>query len=297
MQRTDFNSSGSGGTVMMGGNSGVPTQALGTIPKFYMDTVIDGVASREKGHVVYTEVEMVLILFAGTNNQTVRRKVLDHDRQTYRDAYRAFKDSMDDRPLTGTPITEWAHVSRATAETLRMRNIRTVEELANLHDGQIMDLGMGGRQLVNDAIAYLKIRSGTADAMAMSRQMEDMQAQLDRLSAANRQLEGQLDAAERSVQLAAAVAGRNVTPDQIQQSFTPSPRDEPTDPGLDAMLLEANGLDAGNVRAMAEVQRSSDERQQQEDEKTSGRKPRGRAAKAKEKVEDLKLNVKPIEAE
>ncbi|WP_299933653.1 hypothetical protein [uncultured Pelagimonas sp.] len=288
MQRTDFFGGDSGGTSFMGGDAGVPTQAIGTIPRFYMDTVIDGVASREKGHVCYTEVEMVLILFAGTNNQTVRRKVLDHDRRVYRDAYAAFRNGIEgDGPIDGTPLVEWPQINRAVAETLRMRNIRTVEELANLSDHQVMDLGMGGRQLVSSAVNYLKIRSGTADAVSMAAELAELKAQVERQQIANRNLEQQLSASERAVELAAAVAGRNVTPDQIQQSFTPGPEDEPTDPALDAMLLEANGLNPGNARAMADVQARQPE---PEKDDASSRKPRTR------KMKDLPRNDKPIEA-
>jgi hypothetical protein len=293
MIRSDLSGVGSDGQEFVPGTAGLPSQAKGVFPRFYMDTVIDGAASRQAGKLVYQDVEMVYLVFAGSNGQTVRRKVLMEDQQNYPREYAAFKNGIaSDDQVQGTPITSAPFLSRGQAETLRARNIRSVEELANLQDGLIMELGMGGRQLVLDARSFLQAQSGTADTIAMMRELEELRAENARLTSDNDNLNGQLDAAERSVELAASIAGRNVTPQQIQANFTPSPEDEPTDPAMDAMLLQANGLTPNSTQAAA-AQKKSDA--QKKAAATKPRQPSKRAGLAK--VKELPVNEATIEAE
>lgn len=288
--RSDLTGIDGMGSAFMPGAHGVPTQDIGVIPQFYMDTEVDGMETRKQGKPVYKNVEMVHVIFAGSNGQTIRRKVLAEDMQRWPQHYKAFKEgNADDEFIQGTPVTQAPFLSRAQAQTLRARNISSVEQLANLNDGQIMDLGMGGRQLVNDARRFLKAQSGTADTVSMMRKLEELEREVSRLNTQNSTLEGQLNASERAVELAAAVAGRNVTPEQIQANFTPSPEDEPTDPAMDAMLLEMNGLKPTGPQVAAKQAAQPEP------------KPRARNKPHKGpglgKVKDLPVNDTPLEAE
>lgn len=287
MLRQDFNNPTNDGQTFMSGSGQLPTQALGTIPRFYMDTVVDGMASREAGSLVYKQVEMVLILFAGSNNQSVRRKVLDHDKRFYSAAYELFKrnESQEDH-IEGTPLSQWPGINRAQAETMRHMNIHSVEQLANLSDAQVMDLGMGGNSMRAKAIDFLQVRSGTADQLALMQQVRDMQAQMASLQAANKDMSERLAASTRAVQLASDIARHDLSPAQIEQSYVPTADDRPTDPLMDAMLAQANGLEVKNLQAAAAVQASFDER--------SGAK-RGRPPKAEGEAPSLAINQKLIE--
>lgn len=238
------------GTAFLGSNAGVPTQAVGVIPQFYMGTEIDGNASRRQGRIIHKNVEMVLLLFAGSNNQSIRRKVLPEDQKAYAQQYRAFKTQNAQVP-DGTALTEWPSIDRATAETLKLMNILTVEQLANLSDGQLMDLGMGGGKLRQKAIDWLQISQGTADAMQMAEKLRDMQSQIDALTRDNEALQTTVENQSRVAEIAANVSGgRNPLTSGLQ-----APLSEPaSDPSLDRMLLEANGLDPSNAAAAADVQ-------------------------------------------
>lgn len=80
-------------------------------------------------------------------------------------AYQAWK-SGHEVPVNGTPLAAWAGVTAEKAEVLRRFSIRTVEEVANLGEGQLEKIQLPGmRDLRKQAAIFLQGK-GAADAAA-----------------------------------------------------------------------------------------------------------------------------------
>lgn len=259
--RQDFGVSDQSGVRTHSPNGSMPSQAISVVPHFYMDTQVDGMASAKAGRLVYKSVEMVLITFAGASSQTIRRKVLDHDRIEYRAHYERFKEGTKEVKLDGTDLRGWPMIDRATAETLAAMNVRTVEQLANLSDTDIMSLGMNGRPLRQKAIDWLQISSGASEAMAMADQIRQLQEQLAATQQQNKVLEDRVTAANRISQMINASAGQNaMSADDLAQVADMQERDQGPSPEMARMLAEANGLNPDLVRATHAAQEAQDHR-------------------------------------
>jgi hypothetical protein len=88
----------------------------------------------------------------------------------------------EERAAIGTPIEEWSGLSRSRAAELKAMNIFTVEEFADVQDGQLGKLGMGTRTEREKARAYLAQASGGADVSAMAAQIAQLTEMVERLS-------------------------------------------------------------------------------------------------------------------
>lgn len=150
---------------------------------------IDGKASKAAGHDVFKDVEYVKLVAPGDKNSLYFQPADDRARKRFPRAYAAFK-SRGEVPVEGTPINQWAVISRSTALTLRAAHIHTVEALAGIHDTHIDRMGFAGRDLRTKAQAWLADRAGSAATLklagekeALAKQLEGMQAQLMAITA------------------------------------------------------------------------------------------------------------------
>jgi hypothetical protein len=170
-------------------------------------------ASKKAGHDVYVEDEYVKIAIPGDRNSFYFQPALDDHRQRFPNAYRAFKDKSL-TPHQGTPIEQWAVISRSLALTMRACNIHTVEALAAVHDGHIAKFGFNARELRERAQAWLaEQKEGAAsqklvaEKQALRDELDGLKAQmaaiLDRISPDERK---RLEAQAQSVPVAAPKA-------------------------------------------------------------------------------------------
>ena len=120
-------------------------------------------------------------------------------------------------PLSGTPLNEWALLKRPQIAELNYRNIRTVEDLAELSDLAVQNLGMGGQMLRVRARAYLD----DAEREAMSTKLV---AENDTLRMRISTLETQVDAlGAQLVQMTRAQEFERTRP--IPPTYIPSVHD------------------------------------------------------------------------
>jgi hypothetical protein len=131
---------------------GPPAQELR--PDFFMDSVKDEVASRDAGREIWRDIERVRIIIPGAVASIVVKNVDNSHRERWPGEYEAFKAGRE-APVSGTALEAWPILSRAQIAELRHLQIRTVEELANLSDAQVQNIGMGGMRLRELAAAYL----------------------------------------------------------------------------------------------------------------------------------------------
>lgn len=152
-------------------------QARPAIPVFFVEAVKNTFRSEQDGRPHYDDIEMVKLLIPGDKNSAPVKRVDDEDRARYPKQYAAFKAGIE-APTEGTPLAEWPPITKSQALELAHFNIKTVEHLAQVHDGQLQNLPMGSRSLREQAKAYLDIAvNGTAPIAKMVGEIEDLKSE------------------------------------------------------------------------------------------------------------------------
>ncbi len=103
--------------------------------KFYLKSVNDKAASAEEGRPIFKETEYIDIKVPGQRDG-IARPATARDVSRFPEHYQAFKNRIE-MPVEGTPLSEWAAVSRSLADQLAFQNIKTVEQLAALNDSNM----------------------------------------------------------------------------------------------------------------------------------------------------------------
>lgn len=167
------------------------------IPRFYIHTMENKAKSKEAGRPIFDDMEVVEVRFAG-NRQTVsvfpahaicgEIQDLDGDSQpmTYAqrwpDQYKRFKAKAQ-QIAAGTPIDELPFLTQAKRSELKALSIYTAEALAALDGNELKNLGQGGRELKNQAQAYLDNATGSADVTRMAKEIEELKQTVAELQA------------------------------------------------------------------------------------------------------------------
>lgn len=171
--------------------------------EFFSSPEEDKNATREQGRPIFVEKEFVRIKWVGDRLKELVAPADDHcgwardslgsdqREKTYKEEfprhYEAFKKNQDVAG-SGTPLSELPFLTNSKRAELKALNIHTAESLAQLDGTPLQRLGMGGRELKNQAQAYLdKARDGAVDAKlaAQNARLEDelakMRAQMQEL--------------------------------------------------------------------------------------------------------------------
>jgi hypothetical protein len=169
-------------SVSYGDDSGVAVE-------FYNHPVLQEFESEKQGRPIYKDVPYISIDFPGDKTKRVCRPVkmdatmvTPSDPQRFPRHWEAFKNQQEQVPI-GTPVTEWAPLSKAQALELKGMKIYTVENLASLPDSSLTFLG--ARELREKAKNWLEsAKTGSISTQVM--------AQLDKLKADNEIMRQQL---------------------------------------------------------------------------------------------------------
>jgi hypothetical protein len=153
-------------------------------PIFSMNALKDEEASITEGREIFKDAEWIDIHIVGDNLTKISRPVSAEDKTRFRDAYNAFKN-QETSVNTGTPLTEWAVISKAVAMNLKSLNIHTVEQLASVSDGNLS--WMGARELQNKAKNWLESAKEGAGFSKLEAENKDLKTQLEALK---RQFDG-----------------------------------------------------------------------------------------------------------
>jgi hypothetical protein len=160
--------------------------------------------SLEAGRLICDDIEVVEIRSPGNKNTIVVQPAhaVSHwavDPQTggqvkvtyaerFQRQYQQFKMQMA-QTKSGTPLSHAPFLTEARRSELRALNIYTVEALATLDGLELKNLGMGGRDLKNAAMAYIEETKATAPS-------KQLVAELEALKAKNAILQEDLEAAK-----------------------------------------------------------------------------------------------------
>lgn len=121
------------------------------------------------GRPIFDDVEYIEIVIPGDRNNIINRAVTQQDKRQWAQQYQAWK-AGDQEQLSGTPLDKWPGIHRAQVEELKYFRVRTVEQLAEMGDGVIGNIGpiLGLRQRARDFLAAAK---GAAPLESLRAQM------------------------------------------------------------------------------------------------------------------------------
>ena len=148
---------------------------------------------------IYDDKEMVRIRFAGDTRQTLEAPAHEKfkmDRpgpgvssrghlsyaEVYAEEYAAFKRS-DSVALSGTPLSHLPFLTPARQAEFISQNIHTAEVLADLDDNTMGRLGMGTRELVEQAKTWLGKAEASAQVAQAEAKNDEMAARIAKLEA------------------------------------------------------------------------------------------------------------------
>lgn len=130
-------------------------------PRFYMRQKQNEKATRDEGRPIFFEKEYVEIFIAGDKRTVIDTPVNDEHKKRWPEEYRRFKESGK-ATIEGTTLKEWGAIPATRALELNAMNVMTVEQLSDLADTMIQNIGMDGRALVAKAKAFIEARKDAA---------------------------------------------------------------------------------------------------------------------------------------
>ena len=154
--------------------------------------VEDRAASSKEGHYVSKDVDFAIITRPGSRDTVekeaipwlaelatkARAKSIPESWATgFKDSYNAWKKG-EELPESGTPIKGWQMLGPSAQKDLIHAGIRTVEDLANLPDSEIGQIGTGAISFKQKAVAWLAAANDTGKAAA---QIADLTAKVTQL--------------------------------------------------------------------------------------------------------------------
>jgi hypothetical protein len=137
-------------------------------PRFFTEPVRNNYRSDTEGRPVFEDREFVTILVPGDRKTEWSGYVKEEHKRRWPREYASFKAGLE-TPVEGTPLKEWAVITRSQVEELRFAHILTVEQLATLPDDALnRSVSMGGYQLREKAKRWLDAQAGNSQTEALA---------------------------------------------------------------------------------------------------------------------------------
>lgn len=160
---------------------------------FSIHTIPNEAKSKAAGRPIWDEMEIVTLRFSA-NKQTVavfpahevfkwevNRETGVREPMTYAIAYpeqyRRFK-ANEAQTQSGTPLSELPFLTAGKRLELKALSIHTAEALASLDGQNLKNLGMQGREMVNQAKAYLANAAGSSNVTKLAAENVDLKEQM-----------------------------------------------------------------------------------------------------------------------
>jgi hypothetical protein len=163
--------------------------------EFLMVAVPDVKATREKGRPIFQDVEHCRIRWTGDKGRELiepAHQFVDRDPQTnmgrsyaqkYPLHYQHFKAQLSQEAVNGTPLSELPFLTEAKRAELRALNVMTAEGLAGMDGAFLQKLGMGARELKNQARAWIDKAAGGAVENRMAEELAARDTEIEALKA------------------------------------------------------------------------------------------------------------------
>lgn len=150
--------------------------------RFFYQALENKYQSELQGRPIFEDVEFVEIRNPGDNWSVIKRKVNKEsvggnppDHLRWPEQYKAFK-AGEEPPMSGTPLAEWQLISRTRAEELKLRGIKTLEQLASLPEHAARDM-IDGVRLRDEASKFLNQSAKQIDMNKLLKRVEILEAE------------------------------------------------------------------------------------------------------------------------
>lgn len=161
----------------------------GLYVEFHTENVYQEAVSEAEGRPVYSQVPYITIYVPGDKTKKVVRPVRtqafgDTPPDTVRFArqWAAYQQGQQVM-ATGVPLSEWTQVTASQIREMNSLSIYTVEQLAEVPDAVLPNIGHGGRNLRDQAKAYIARMADDSIVARMVSENADLQRQIDELKA------------------------------------------------------------------------------------------------------------------
>jgi hypothetical protein len=149
--------------------------------KFFSLSVRDEGKSRAAGRPIYIDRDHVEIRVLGDRTNFIAREATPADIDRFPRHYQAYKTRTTTKPIEGTPLAEWAVITRAQVDELAYFNVRTVEQLSRIPDNRLGAIfGLAG--LKERAKAWLAATGDTRAAEELARKLQERDLKIAELS-------------------------------------------------------------------------------------------------------------------
>lgn len=224
--------------------------------RFFMKPVKDEEATRREKRPIFKDVEYIAVRWSSDQKRELEAPAHDAHRmrrgsledgggwetwaESYPVQYEQFKAGKA-QSLNGTPLSEAPFLTEARREELRALNILTVDALAKLDGTPLQRLGIDGRKMKDQAVAYLNAAASTALVESQSEEMEAMRQQIAELTA---KLEG-----KAAPTAAGKGRGKSKTAESPEDAAARQSFASMTVEDLRAWLTDAGGDVSGKTKA------------------------------------------------
>lgn len=193
----------------------------GTALRFFYAPSKNNHASTKHGRPIYDKVLLLEVLTPGSNEsmpqiemertfceesgiKEVRRNAKYCEK--YAEQLRNFKENNEGGALSGTPLSQWPAIDVAQAATLKAMNIHTVQQLAQVQDSHLFNLGTGARHLREMARSFTLLGGNGTDNSALLAEKVNLETEVERLKGEVKELNDRLTVALAERDAMAALA-------------------------------------------------------------------------------------------
>ena len=195
----------------------------GSALRIWKDAAQNNFLSEKEGRAIFDEVTFVEVISPGSGNSTPVFEVMrvlapeaNHPTPKYGPKYPEYKkflldfESSEnlDTSLAGTPLGQWAEMTRTMVAAMKAQKIYTVDALAQLPDSKLYVVGPDGRSWRDKAIAHIENAKNTGYATHLAAELtrqkadnEDLQEQVKVLAAQVAKLEAKPPSTAPQVQI------------------------------------------------------------------------------------------------
>lgn len=157
-------------------------------PRFFIEPTKNNAKSEEEGRPIFETRKFVELKQPGDKSWSFIDEIDDDGRgksgcdysERFSREYQAFKRG-EERAAVGTPLDEWAPLTRSRVAELKASNIFTVEEYANVPDNTLQKLGMRAREEREKARAFLDSAKAGANTAAMAAEIAKLKSMVEQL--------------------------------------------------------------------------------------------------------------------
>lgn len=151
----------------------------GVFVTFYTDAVELKYESERQKRPIFKDVPFIRKMVPGDANNIVERAAKEQDMQQYPRQWAEYEAMNKSGEVIGTPLEKWPNVTRAQIKELKYVECHTVEQIAQMSDGNLMKMGAGFRPLRESALQWLD----SLNVAKVDEEKESLKKQVAELSA------------------------------------------------------------------------------------------------------------------